>query len=646
MPKQNTLSLDFPPYRRIFSHWRKIRTHIWWLLIASLALGISVVMQWYATQGGFNSADEWLRDHFIQQQASRVEEDRIAVIDIDEASISQLGTWPLSRGQMADLIEKLIAVYGARGVALDIYFPELSKKKDDEKGDMRLAMLAEQAPVALAQVFDFTPARAIAWQFGTPSGGITLSEYLQTQRSPEHRALASGHLANHEHFKLARYTGNIGFVPDADGTLRRIPALVEYQQKAYLPLALSLFRCCGDSDVKASLPAGRMLDSNQAGFTRVSFSRDLSAYRVIPANRVFQETAPIEWLRNKLVIVGSSSLGHPDRVATPLDSSTNGFLVHAEVLSTLLDEQAGIAYQKWPGALLAIGFSLVVVFVGVLMLRQYSAVLSAAMLALASLCWLAVAYFICQHDMWFSPSGPLLSNFFLLAVAVPFAWQSSQQKTRHLLHTLHQYVAKSVVTELLRSDIENPLSPRRLYVTTLIADMAAYTSHVEHLPMEQAATLTRDFLECLTGPVLAQGGTLDKYTGDGLVAFWGAPLPIENHADRALDAAIAMVKNIERFAQLRVEQGLEKIEVRIGIESGIAIAGDFGSSHRSIYTAVGDSVNTASRLEDAARHFPFQIIVGKGTVDIATAHRFTLIGEKMLRGKEKPTLLYTVEIPA
>ncbi len=97
---------------------------------------------------------------------------------------------------------------------------------------------------------------------------------------------------------------------------------------------------------------------------------------------------------------------------------------------------------------------------------------------------------------------------------------------------------------MLRSDLKDPLAPRQLHVTTLIADMEAYTSHVEHLPMEDAADLTRDFLECLTTPVLTKGGTLDKYTGDGLVAFWGAPLPVENHADLAVDAAIDIVNFI------------------------------------------------------------------------------------------------------
>jgi adenylate cyclase len=231
----------------------------------------------------------------------------------------------------------------------------------------------------------------------------------------------------------------------------------------------------------------------------------------------------------------------------------------------------------------------------------------------------------------------------LLAVAVPHQWQQAQRRSRSLLHTLRQYVAPAVVEELLRSDLENPLEPRHFDVTTLIADMEGYTSQVEALDVAEASDLTRDFLDCLTGPVIERGGTLDKYTGDGLVAFWGAPLAIERHADLALDAANEIVARVRRFSATREARGRPPLRVRIGVESGPAMAGDFGTSFRSIYTAVGDSVNTASRLEQAARDFPHDVIVGEGTVARARRHQFKLLGERQLRGKEKTSTLFTLD---
>ncbi len=191
--------------------------------------------------------------------------------------------------------------------------------------------------------------------------------------------------------------------------------------------------------------------------------------------------------------------------------------------------------------------------------------------------------------------------------------------------------------------MDEPLKPRQLEVTTLIADMEGYTAQVESLDVGEAAKLTRDFLDCLTGPVIAQQGTLDKYTGDGLVAFWGAPLPISEHADLALDAARQILERVDALSRERVGAGRPPLRVRIGMESGWAMAGDFGTSFRSIYTAVGDSVNTASRLEQAARDFPHDVIIGAGTVTRAKRHHFVFLGERLLRGKEKPTLLYSFD---
>jgi adenylate cyclase len=321
-------------------------------------------------------------------------------------------------------------------------------------------------------------------------------------------------------------------------------------------------------------------------------------------------------------------------------------LVHASMLSYLFDVHDGRVPAAWPGRLIATGFVLVVALLLVLTLPRLSAIVNVTLLAAASGLWLLVAYSAAPHDPSFSTTAPLLSILFLLSVSIPFDWQLTQRKSHRLLGTLRQYVAKSVVDELLRLDLKDPLTPQQLHITTLIADMQGYTGQVESLNMNEAANLTRDFLDCLTRPVLDMHGTLDKFTGDGLVAFWGAPLPQADHADLALDAAEEITKQVRRFSEARQREGKPPLRVRIGIESGLAMAGDFGSAFRSIYTAVGDSVNVASRLEQLAREYPHDIIVGQGTVACSRRHRFKHLGDRMLRGKEYPTTLYTLESAA
>ncbi|MFZ6680347.1 CHASE2 domain-containing protein [Undibacterium sp. Tian12W] len=612
-----------------------------WLLIAIMAVGLCALNEYLPENGRPLPGDEWLRDQFVQLRAKDRAEERLALIDIDDHSISVLGAAPWPRERIADLIEKLITEFDVRGVALDIYFEE----HKDTVGDQRLAALAEHGPVVLAQAFDFDKNKQTPARNGQLTGGKSIAAFSQPELAS--MARATGYIANHSGLSKARYVSNIGFVPDLDGTLRRIPVQTRFEGKVYSELSRALLECCSKLNANQLFAhKSRFSDVDENGFSRVEYSRTLSSYEVVPALSVLQDTVPLEALRGKYIIIGSSSLALADRVPTPLWYSTSGFLVHAQALSTMLDEHEGRSYVKWPGRLIALLFTVLTAGMAMFMFPRFSAWTNTLMLGLASATWVALAYLVVDHDMWFSPVGPLAANFFLLAVAVPFGWQTAQRKSRRLLGTLQQYVAKAVVQELLRSDLKDPLAPRQLHVTTLIADMEGYTSQVENLPMEGAANLTREFLECLTGPVLAKGGTLDKYTGDGLVAFWGAPLPVENHADLALDAAIEIVRNVRKLSAQYEQQGRKKIRVRIGIESGIAIAGDFGSSFRSIYTAVGDSVNTASRLEDAARHYPHDIIIGKGTVEGSTRHQFQALGERLLKGKEKPTTIYTVEVTA
>jgi class 3 adenylate cyclase len=238
-----------------------------------------------------------------------------------------------------------------------------------------------------------------------------------------------------------------------------------------------------------------------------------------------------------------------------------------------------------------------------------------------------------RHDPGFSVAGPLATNLFLLAVAVPYQWQLTQRRSRHLLRPCASTWRRRWWRNCCAAT-RRPAASRASSTSPPDRRHGRLYQPGRALPVEEAARLTRDFLDCLTGPVIGKLGTLDKYTGDGLVAFWGAPLPIADHADLALDAAREILRRVRAFQRARQQAGHAPLRVRIGIESGAAMAGDFGTSFRSIYTAVGDSVNTASRLEQAARDFPHDVIIGAGTVERRAATAFILLGERRLRGKE------------
>lgn len=591
-------------------------------LIALAAILVSAWLQWTHIPADSLFADEWLRDQFARSQASSQPESRIVIVDIDESSLADAGPWPWPRARLADLVEALLHDYGAKGVALDMVLPEPA----DAEGDARLAALARSERLVLAQALDYVD-RAAPLRIGALSGGKAASTNLDVPA-------ASGHIANHAQLG-GPHTGNIGFVPDNDGVIRRLPLYSWFEGRVYPSLSVALLECCSDRAVPPP--------SQVPQWQRVPFSRDFSSYTVIPASDILNLRVPVSMTAGKLVLVGSSSLGLADSVATPLLSNTSGVLVHAAMLTSLLDRSEGRAPHPWPGSLLAFLFSAVVILVSIYALPRISAILNAVLLLAASAAWIALAYRIAPHDGSFTTTGPLVSFLLLLTVAIPYHWHLSQRKSRKLLDTLNHYVAPVIVNEILSSGLKDPLAPRQQYMTTLVADMEGYTKHIEGLPLDEAASLTRQFLNCLTQPVLACRGTLDKYTGDGLVAFWGAPIKDVDHADLAIDAAVQMVQALKSLNESRAKDGKPPLRVRIGIESGDAMSGDFGSSSRSIYTAVGDSVNTASRLEDVARSLPYDIMIGPGTARSVKRHELFLIGELPLKGKQNATKVFTLK---
>lgn len=601
----------------------------WWLLIALLSILINLGLQIYPLPVQFYPADEFMRSSVIRQRASTEHENRFALLDIDEVSIAKIGRWPWSRNQIADIIEILLTEYEVSGIALDLVFSE----KIDATGDDRLAKLAEFGPIIFSQVFDYNPKQS--WPLRI--GHLALAQTPQQIDVPAKTAY--GYIANNSRYAKVRYIGNIGVIHDSDGNLRKIPWYSEFQGHYFPTLAKAAFDCCSGKQLAANqqLP---LIDRD--GLTRIPYLRSQTAYQGASIVDVLNRKIPKSEFQGKLVIIGSTSLSLSDRVPTPLSPVTPGFYVHAEMLSTLYDIAEAKYPANWPGKALSILFSIIIAFLVYKNFPYRSALQNIIILFTSSAAWLIIAYFLIPRDPFFAPSSPILSNLFLAIIAIPYGWQVSQQKSMKLLHTLNQYVAKPVVNELLKLNLDDPLAPSKCTVTTLIADMEGYTHHVEYLSIEEASELTRQFLELLTAPVLEYGGTLDKYTGDGLVAFWGAPLPVANHADLALLAAKKIVDNVRAMSAKRVAQGLPGLRVRIGIESGLAMAGDFGTSFRSIYTAVGDSVNVASRLEHMARDYPYDILIGQGTVDSASEHQFQLLGTRMLRGKELPTSIFTL----
>jgi adenylate cyclase len=588
--------------------------------IGLLACALALLVEWQRP-AFIVRLDEGLRDSFVRLTADQRPEDRLVVVDINEAALREIGPWPWPRQRVADLVEILLGHYAARAVGLDIVFTE----PGNAQGDARLASLARHAPLSLAQVFDYTP-RSQAILQGRLAGG-------EEQQPGLDGVPAYGFIANHAGLADARCVGNIGYAPDADGVLRHTPLRTRYAGRDYPHFASALLSCATGP---TALPEGIQ------GLWRVPYTHALSAYTVIGVADILQANAPRPLIAGRFVLVGSSALGLGDRVSTPLTPLSSGVMVHAASLSGLLDLAEGRlnpprSGRGWLLAWCALSVTLAVIFIA--RLAAWEGLL---LLVGFVICWLVLAFAGVAHRVEWSITGPLWAYFFLLLVANPNEWWQAQRKSRRLLDTLAHYVAQPVLDEIVRLDLQHSLEPTLREVTVLIADMERYTHATSSLSLVDAATLTKGFLDCLTRPVLACHGTLDKYTGDGLVAFWGAPLDCADQADRAVGAALDILAEVDAFNTRRQALGFAPVRVRIGIESGRALVGDLGTPFRSTYTAVGDCINFASRLEAAARDLPTRLVIGSAANARLVRHQTLSLGEITLRGTQTTIEVFTV----
>ncbi|MHB1360263.1 MAG: CHASE2 domain-containing protein [Rhodocyclaceae bacterium] len=595
--------------------------------IALLACAFAWFAEWQRP-GFITHLDEGLRDSYLKLAADQRPEERLVVIDINEKTLAEFGPWPWPRQRVADLVEILTGAYGARAVGLDIVFPE----PGDAAGDARLAALTMHAPLTLAQILDFTPRPSAILQ-GTLAAGLS-------QLNDHGGVPAHGYIANHAALSAARCIGNIGYLPDPDGVLRRLPALARFGDHVYPHLTVALLACSANGHVDISFVP--TTGDSSKGLWRIPFTRAQTAYTVIPASDILREEVHRSMIAGRYALVGSSALGLGDRVSTPLASLSAGIMVHAASLTGLLDLAEGRARAPWSGRQWLFLWCVLSVALAVLCLAKLPA-WRGLLLLLALVCgWLGVAFAGVAHQAEWSITAPLWAYLVLLLLAIPHEWWWAQHQTRRLLATFSHYVAQPVLDEIVRLGLTHSLEPTLREVTVLIADMEDYTRTTSSLALEDAATLTKEFLGCLTRPVLAGHGTLDKYSGDGLVAFWGAPLACPNHADQAVNGALGILAEVAALNASRQRAGRAPIRVRIGIESGLALVGDLGTSFRSTYTAVGDCINFASRLESAARDLPAQLIIGPVANRRLVLHKTTSLGAITLRGTQTTIEVFTV----
>jgi adenylate cyclase len=618
----------------------------------------------------------------------------VRIVDIDDESLARIGQWPWPRTVVAALTEKL-AERGAAAIAFDIVFAE--PDRTSPRAVLPLWAEAAERPDLLALARDLPDHDRVFAEIlaATPSVlGIAPTD-VATREIPRKWALAyggpdprpylpayAGAIANlPELERTAKGIGNFGTGVERDGVVRRVPLFVRIKndrtdsdasREVYPSLVAEILRVAQDASTYRLTSVGA---SGEIGFgeetglvsARIGqflvpldskgrvwlYDTGPQPARVVPAWRVLAGDLPGDALDGTLAILGTSAAGLKDLRATPLNQVAAGVEIHAQIAEQIIEGKF-LSRPDWSeGAEILALIFVCLTIAALLALRR--AKLGAAVLVLALGMWIGGAYWaFTAHGLLLDPVYGAITAMLLYMTQTLIAFLSSENERRQVRGAFGRYLSPVLVERLARDPSKLALGGEMRPVTLMFMDIRGFTPISEQFDAHGLTSFLNRFLTEMTDAVLATGGTVDKYMGDAIMAFWNAPLDVPDHATRACASALEMQRRAEAFdkawAAERSAANLKPIPVKIGIglNTDICCVGNMGAQQRFDYSAIGDGVNLASRLESQSKPYGVKILVSEATRDAAGPdYRFVELDLLQVKGKTKPVKVFSLlpELP-
>ncbi len=602
---------------------------------------------------------------------------QVVIIDIDENSLADIGRWPWNRDILATINDILFEYYDVTAIGYDIVFAETDIDagtrilEDMARGALKddKRFLQEYHNVIHTLHRDEIFARSLK-KHTTILGYVMDSETL-TGKLPPPVAKLSREIKGRIPFVIPRgYTANLPILQDAafsggffdnplldeDGVFRRVPLLQEYEGHLYESLALAMARVAlgsprieliieseGDNAGELFLEAVKVGDTiipvgNQAGVLVPYIGRQKS-FTYFSAVDILRKTIARDQLNGKLVLFGTSAPGLLDLRTTPLQAAFPGVEVHANIIEGILDQR--IMHQ--PGY--TVGLEFILLLILGLALTFALPLLSAVWGTVVTL-GVIVTLLGINMTAWNSYqlvlpiATPLLLTALIFLLQMTYGFFVESRGKRQLAHLFGQYVPPELVEEMSVKMDEINLDGEIRTMSVLFTDVRGFTTISESMEPKQLTELINGFLTPITCVIHEQRGTIDKYMGDAVMAFWGAPLEDGQHALHALNAAMHMVEEMQRLQGEFEARGWPHIHIGVGINTGEMNVGNKGSEFRVDYTVLGDAVNLGSRLEGLTKIYGVDIICGEATRHAVPEYEYRELDRVRVKGKDRPVAIY------
>lgn len=537
----------------------------------------------------------------------------IAIVAIDDKSIKELGRFPWTRTQYVRLIDKL-STAGVKALLIDAFFPE----RETASVDRAFAAAVKKAGnVDLAVVFE-------------------LDEELRVKSSthtlPEIERVAAG-------------IGHINLVPEDDGVNRRNQLLIEADGKMVPSLGLlGAMAALGEKEfVPGSFDISlgtRHIPVEENYSMWITYTGKPGIYPRFSFTDIVNGRVAPELLKGKVLFMGATALGIYDMRVTPFDKNSPGVELHATVADNIISgrfiRHTGLEALFDMGLIVVLGL---LAFYLTMRLRLHLAI-PAVFLLLAGYLWLSYWIFLQGH--WVSMIYPPLAAMIALSIGGSFRYLVLDRSAREMRSMFSSYLSPKLVARLEKNPDIAKIGGDNKEVTVLFTDIKGFTTFSESRPPQEVVTRLNEYLAAMVQLIEKFDGTVDKFVGDGIMIYWGAPLAQPDHAKLALSCILAMKKEMTRLAAKWEAEGVEPFSIRGGAQSGEVVAGNIGSLGKKMeYTLIGDSVNQAARLEGAAKYYGVDFLIGESTYLLTRdIYRYRELDKARMVGKQVPVTIY------
>jgi adenylate cyclase len=565
---------------------------------------------------------------------------------IDEKSIHSLGRFPWSRSVWARVVDRLTKE-GAAAVVFDVLFPEPENAEAD--GLLQKA-IKKNGHVILPMDFDFSEAGYKESGFTNKQVNFLIPSAYSVLRNVDGSYFpltAKVVLPPLERFSGASTSiAHINMIPDNDGTLRWEMLAIKYRDDYYAPIGLQAARLYRKLDMQNLVLDGH--EKIQLGDTVIPTdprSRMLINYRgpegTFPSysiSDIFAGNTPARTFTNKIVLIGATAIGIYDLRVTPFSNNMAGVEKHANVVDNILKGD----FLRRSNANVLLFIFLFTFILGVALPRLGAGAGAALFLALFGGYLGVVYYLFVAKGIWFNLVYPASALFFGYTSQTAYRFFTEERRARDIRKMFSSYVSKRIVDELIRDPSKAKLGGDRKEITVLFSDIRGFTTFSEKHQPEEVVSLLNEYLGAMTDIVFEYEGTHDKFVGDAVMAYWGAPLDQPNHAELAVKCALAMIDKLKTLQAKWAAEGKYVIDIGIGINTGDMVVGNMGAPGKKMdYTVIGDNVNLGARLEGLTRKYNNHIIISEYTYekvkDIVEAKELDSV---TVKGKENPVVVY------